>query len=98
VAAKHGVAFTSAACVMLTQPASRGSYSMGPRTHTVGSEQGGDAVEWIVLIVLVILLLGAAGPRAGWYGAGSALWDLLSLIVAIVLIVWVLRLLNVLVF
>ena len=55
-------------------------------------------MEWIVLIVLVILLLGAAGPRAGWYGAGSALWDVLSLIVAIVLIVWVLRLLNVLVF
>jgi hypothetical protein len=55
-------------------------------------------MEWIVVIVLVVLLLGAFGPRAGWYGAASGLWDILSLIVAIVLVVWLLRLLGVLVF
>ena len=52
-------------------------------------------MEWIIVIVLLILLIGSVGPRAGWYGAGSALWDVLSVIVAIVLVVWILRMLGV---
>ena len=59
---------------------------------------GGYAVEWIILIVLVVLLLGAVGPRAGWYGAAGGLWDILSLIVGIILLIWILRLLGILVF
>ena len=55
-------------------------------------------MEWIVLIVLVLLLVGAFGPRAGWYGTSSSLWDVLSVLILIVLAVWVLRLLGVLVF
>jgi hypothetical protein len=55
-------------------------------------------MEWIVLIVLVVLLLAAFGPRAGWYGAASGVWDIIALIVAIVLVVWILRLLGVLAF
>ena len=55
-------------------------------------------MEWIILIVLVILLLGAVGPRAGWYGAAGVLWDVLSLIIVIALIVWILSLFGVIVF
>lgn len=53
-------------------------------------------MEWIILIVLVVLLLAALGPRAGWYGASGALWDILSLIIVIALIVWLLSLFGVL--
>jgi hypothetical protein len=53
------------------------------------------AVEWIILIVLVVLLLGALGPRAGWYGAASGVWDIVSLLVGILLIVWILDLLGI---
>ncbi len=52
-------------------------------------------MEWIILIVLIILLLGAVGPRAGYYGTASPLWDVLSLIIAIALIVWLLDLFGV---
>ena len=52
-------------------------------------------MEWVILIVLIVLLLGAAGPRAGYYGTASSLWDVLSAIIAIALIVWVLDLLGV---
>jgi hypothetical protein len=52
-------------------------------------------MEWIILIVLVVLLLGSFGPRAGWYGAASGVWDIVSLLVGILLIVWILDLLGV---
>jgi hypothetical protein len=52
-------------------------------------------MEWIILIVLVVLLLAAVGPRAGYYGTASPVWDVLSLIVGIVLIVWLLDLLGI---
>jgi hypothetical protein len=52
-------------------------------------------MEWIILIVLVVLLLGAVGPRAGYYGTASPIWDVLSLIIGIALIVWLLDLLGV---
>ena len=55
-------------------------------------------MDLIIIIVLVLLLLGAVGPRAGWYGTTSGLFDLLALIVAIILVVWILRYLGVLVF
>ena len=51
-------------------------------------------MEWIILIVLIVLLLGAVGPRAGYYGTASPLWDVLSAIIAIALIVWLLDLLG----
>ncbi len=52
-------------------------------------------MEWIIVIVLVLLLLGAVGPRAGWYGTAGVLWDVLSLIVAVVLVFWLLSVLGV---
>lgn len=52
-------------------------------------------MEWIIIIVLVVLLLGALGPRAGWYGAASALWDILALIIFIALVIWLLNVLGV---
>jgi hypothetical protein len=55
-------------------------------------------VDLIIIIVLVVLLLSAVGPRAGWYGTSSALFDLLALVVAIILVVWILRALGILVF
>lgn len=55
-------------------------------------------MDWIIIIVLVILLLAAFSPRAGWYGTSSALWDVLSLIIFIAIVVFVLRLLGILVF
>ena len=55
-------------------------------------------MDIIILVVLIVLLLAAIGPRAGWYGTGGVLFDVLGLIVAIVLVVWILRLLGILVF
>lgn len=55
-------------------------------------------MEWIIVVVLVLLLLGAIGPRAGWYGAAGGLWDVLSLIILIALVIWLLRLFGVLAF
>jgi hypothetical protein len=55
-------------------------------------------LDLIVIIVLVVLLLAALGPRAGWYGAANVIWDILALIIFIALVVWLLRLLGVLVF
>lgn len=52
-------------------------------------------MEWIIVIVLVVLLLAAIGPRAGYYGAASPLYDILSLLIVIALIVFVLDLLGV---
>jgi hypothetical protein len=51
-------------------------------------------MEWVILIVLVVLLLAALTPRAGYYGTASPLFDILSVIVGIVLLVWVLDLLG----
>jgi len=44
-------------------------------------------MEWIIVIVLVLLLLAAVGPRAGYYGTASPLYDVLSLLILIGLIV-----------
>lgn len=55
-------------------------------------------MDLIIVIVLVVLLLAAISPRAGWYGTSSALWDILSLIIFIAILVFVLRLLGVLAF
>jgi hypothetical protein len=52
-------------------------------------------VEWIILIVLIVLLLGSVGPRAGWYGASSGVWDIVSLLFGILLLVWILDLLGI---
>ena len=55
-------------------------------------------MDWIIIIVLVLLLLAALGPRAGWYGTAGVLWDFLGLIILIILVVWLLRLFGVLAF
>ena len=55
-------------------------------------------MEWIVIVVLVVLLLAVLGPRAGLYGTGGAIWDIIGLIIVIALIVWILRLIGVLSF
>jgi hypothetical protein len=55
-------------------------------------------MDWLVIIIVVVLLLGALGPRAGWYGTAGMLWDLVSLILVIILVVWLLRLFGILVF
>lgn len=52
-------------------------------------------MEWIIVIVLVVLLLAAVGPRAGYYGTASPLYDILSLLILIGLVVFVLDLLGV---
>jgi hypothetical protein len=52
-------------------------------------------MEWIILIVLVVLLLAAIGPRAGYYGTANPIWDVLSLILVIGLILWLLDLFGV---
>lgn len=52
-------------------------------------------MDIIILIVIVVLLLAAVGPRAGFYGTASGLWDILALILAIVLVVWILNLVGV---
>jgi hypothetical protein len=54
-------------------------------------------VEWIVVILLIVLLLGAFGPRAGWYGTANVVWDILGLILILFLVYWLLRVLGVLV-
>lgn len=53
---------------------------------------------WIIIIVLVVLLLVAIGPRAGFFGAAGALWDILALIILIALVVFLLRAFGVLAF
>jgi hypothetical protein len=53
-------------------------------------------MEWILVIVLVLLLLGSVGPRAGWYGTANVLWDIVGLILVVVLLFWLLRILGVL--
>jgi hypothetical protein len=67
----------------------------GTTGHPGGRRKEEVTVEWIIVIVLVLLLLGALGPRAGWYGAAGALWDILSLIILIALVVWLLNVLGV---
>lgn len=52
-------------------------------------------MEWIIIVVLVIVLLAAIGPRAGYYGTASPLYDILSLLIVIALIVFVLDLLGI---
>ncbi|HSK93360.1 MAG TPA: hypothetical protein VLA76_04805 [Candidatus Angelobacter sp.] len=52
-------------------------------------------MDWIIVIVLIVLLLAAIGPRAGYYGTASPLYDVLSLLILIGLIVFVLDLLGV---
>lgn len=53
---------------------------------------------WIIIIVLVVLLIAAIGPRAGFYGTGGAVWDILALIILIALVVFLLRAFGVLAF
>ena len=48
--------------------------------------------------MLVVLLLAALGPRAGFYGGGGAVWDILALIILVALVVFLLRAFGVLVF
>ncbi len=55
-------------------------------------------MEWIIIIVLVIVLLAALGPRAGFYGTAGAIWDILALMILIALVVFLLRALGVLAF
>lgn len=52
-------------------------------------------MEWIIVIVLVVVLLAALAPRAGYYGTASPIYDVLSLLVALALIVFVLDLLGI---
>lgn len=52
-------------------------------------------MEWVIVIVLVLLLLAAFGPRAGYYGTASPLYDILSFLILIALIVFVLDLFGV---
>jgi hypothetical protein len=53
-------------------------------------------LEWIVLIVLVLLLLGAFAPRAGWYGTANPVWDILGLVILVIVVIWLLRIFGVL--
>jgi hypothetical protein len=55
-------------------------------------------IGWIIIIVLVVLLIAALGPRAGFYGGGGAVWDILALIILIALVVFLLRAFGVLAF
>ena len=57
--------------------------------------EGRRSMEWIILVVLIVLLLAAVGPRAGYYGTASPLFDVLSLIIVIGLILWLLDLFGV---
>jgi hypothetical protein len=57
--------------------------------------EGAPDVEWIILIVLIVLLLAAVGPRAGYYGTVSPLWDVLSFIIFIAVVIWLLDLLGI---
>ena len=52
-------------------------------------------MDWIIIIVLVVLLLAALGPRAGWYGTASGAYDVLGLILLIVLVFWLLEVFGV---
>jgi hypothetical protein len=54
-------------------------------------------MEWIIVIVLIVLVLGSVGPRAGWYGTTNVVWDILGLILFLFLLYWLLRVLGVLV-
>jgi len=53
---------------------------------------------WIIIIVLVVLLIAALGPRAGFYGTGGGIWDILALILLIALVVFLLRAFGILAF
>lgn len=55
-------------------------------------------MDIVILIILVVLLLAAFGPRAGWYGAASGVWDIIAVVIGIILLIWLLRLLGVLAF
>jgi hypothetical protein len=46
-------------------------------------------LELVVLIVLVLLLLGAFGPRAGWYGTANPVWDVLGLVILVIVVIWI---------
>ena len=52
-------------------------------------------MEWIIIVVLVLVLLAAIGPRAGYYGTASPLYDILSLLILIAIVVFVLDLLGI---
>lgn len=52
-------------------------------------------MEWIIVIVVVVLLLAALGPRAGWYGTSSGMYDVVSLILLVVLVLALLEVFGV---
>ena len=52
-------------------------------------------MEWIIVIVLIVLLLGSVGPRAGYYGTASPVFDVLSLLILIGLVLFVLDLFGI---
>ena len=52
-------------------------------------------MEWIIVIVLIVLLLAAVGPRAGYYGTASPIYDVLSLLILIGLVVFILDLFGI---
>lgn len=52
-------------------------------------------MEWIIVIVLIVLLLASVGPRAGYYGTSSPVFDVLSLLILIGLVLFVLDLFGI---
>lgn len=52
-------------------------------------------MEWIIIVVLVVLLLVSLGPRGGYYGTASILFDIISLLIAIAIVVFLLDLLGI---
>jgi hypothetical protein len=67
--------------------------SYASEIRSSGRKEG--AMEWIIVIVLVLVLLAAIGPRAGYYGTASPLYDVLSLLIFVGLLLFVLDLLGV---
>lgn len=81
------------------RPSDRVLFWTQPRPDVVSTtfppEREASKLELLIVIVVILLLLGSFGPRAGWYGTTGMLWDVVSLILFVVLIVVVLQLLGV---
>ena len=74
----------------MTEFGTRLAYLSASKTLALELHEEPRTMEWIIVIVLVVLLLAAVGPRAGWYGAASGMFDILSLLVLIALVIWLL--------